>query len=119
MYPMQFYYDHILKTKYMEGIFHAHYPNYWKEKKFTKSNLSSNIDDEVEDTNITSNGKVTPLRKQRGKTNQHFPMMEICYSNTKHAIKSDVVNNLSLNYQEHVPPENKICPHSQNFLDPP
>src|ERR1700678_2357352 len=119
MYSMQFYYDHISKTKYMEEIFHAHYPNYWKEKKFMKSNLSSNIDDEVEDTNITSNGKVIPSQKQRGKMNQHFPMTEICYSNTKHVIKSDVVNNLSSNYQGHVPPKSKICPHSQNFLDPP
>src|SRR6202522_3759615 len=44
-------------------------------------------------TRIT--GKVIPSQKQRGKTNQHFPMMEICYSNTKYVIKSDVVDNLS------------------------
>src|ERR1700678_4103413 len=56
------------------------------------------------------NGKVIPSQKQRGKMNQHFPMMEICYSNTKHVIKSDVVNNLSSNYQEHVPPKKQNLP---------
>src|ERR1700678_1537910 len=105
--------------KFMEEISHAHYLNYWKERKYMKSSQSSNIDDEVEDTNTISNGKVIPSQKQRGKTNQHFPTMETCYSNTKHVIKSDVVNNLPSNYQEYVPPKNKIRPHSQNLLDPP
>src|ERR1700678_1211054 len=57
---MQSYCDLTPKTKFMEEISHAHYPNYWKEKKFTKSNQSSIIDDEVEDTNTISNGKVIP-----------------------------------------------------------
>src|SRR5271168_2899482 len=119
MYSMQSYYNHMSKTKYMEEIFHAHYPNYWKYKKFTKSNLSSNIDDEVEDTNIISNGKAIPSQKQRGKMNQRFPTMETCCNNTKYVIKFDVVNNLSSNYQEYVPSKNKICPHSHNLLDLP
>src|SRR5271155_195574 len=95
MCSMQSYCDLTPKTKFMEETSHAHYLNYWKEKKFTKLNLSSNIDDEVEDTNITSNGKVIPSQKQRGKTNQHFLMTETCYNNTKYDIKSDVVDNLS------------------------
>ena len=90
MYSMQSYYAHMSKTKYMEEIFHDHYPTYWKEKKFTKSNPSSNIDDEAEDTNTISNGKAIPSQKQRGKTNQHFPTMETCCNNIKYAIKFDV-----------------------------
>ena len=73
MYSMQSYYDPMSKTKYMEEIFHDHYANYWKEKKFTKLIPSSNIDDEAEDTNTISNGKAIPSQKQRGKTNQHNP----------------------------------------------
>ena len=83
-----------------------------------KSSQSSNIDDEVEDINTTSNGKVIPSPKQHGKMNQHFLMTETCYSNTKYVIKFDVVNNLSSNHQENVPPKNKICPHSENLLNP-
>src|SRR5271168_3838053 len=112
MYSMQSYYDHMSKMKYMEEIFHAHYPNYWKEKKFTKSNLSSNIDDEVEDTNTISNGKAIPSHKQRGKTNQRFPTMEACCNNIKYAIKFDVSNHPS----QHVPPKNEIRTHPQTVL---
>src|SRR5271155_5456597 len=97
MYSMQSYYDRTSKTKCMEAIFHAHYPNYWKEKKFMKSNPSSNIDNEVEDTNTISNGKAIPSQKQRGKTNQHFPTMETCCNNIKCAIKFDVSDYPSLN----------------------
>jgi hypothetical protein len=103
----------------MEEISHDHYLNYWKEKKYMKLSQSSNINDEVEDINTISSGKVIPSPKRHGKMNQHFLMMETCYSNTKYVIKSDVVNKLSSNYQENVPPKNKICPHSQNLLDPP
>ena len=82
-----------------------------------KSSQSSNIDDEVEDINTISNGKVIPSLKQHGKMNQHFLMTETCYSNTKYVIKSDVVNNLSLNHQEYVSLKNKIHPHSPSFFD--
>src|SRR5271155_2061059 len=115
---MQSYCDLTLKTKFMEEISHDHYPNYWKEKKYMKLSQSSNIANEVEDINTISNGKVIPSPKQHGKMNQHFLMTETCYSNTKHVIKSDVINNLSLNHEEYVPPKNKICPHSQNLLGP-
>src|SRR5271168_4466510 len=114
MYSMQSYYDLISKTKSMEKISHDLYPNYWKEKKSTKLNQSSNINDEVEDTNITSNGKVIPLPKQRGKMNQHSPMMGICYNSIKYIIKFDVSDNLSSQY---VSSKNKIHTHPQNFLD--
>src|ERR1700678_3838247 len=90
IYSMQSYYDHMSKTNYKEEISHNHYPNYWKEKKFMKSNQSSNIDDEVEDTNTISNGKIIPLQKQCGKMNQRFPTMETCCNNIKYAIKFDV-----------------------------
>src|ERR1700678_3771236 len=93
---MPSYYDLTPKTKFMEEISPDHYPNYWKEKKYMKLS-QSNIDDEVEDINTISNGKVIPSLKQHGKMNQHFPMTETCYSNTKYVIKSDVVNNLSSN----------------------
>src|ERR1700678_3892232 len=116
---MQSYCDLTPKTKFMEEIFHDHYPNYWKEKKYMKLNQSSDIDDEVEDINTISNGKDIPSLKQHGKMNQHFLMTETCYSNTKYVIKSNVVNNLSSNHQENIPSKNKICPHSQNLLDPP
>ena len=94
---MQSYCDLTPKTKYMEEISPDHYLNYWKEKKYMKSSQSSNIDDEVEDINTISNGKVIPSLKQHGKMNQHFLMTETCYSNTKYVIKSDVVNKLSSN----------------------
>ena len=82
--------------KYMEGISHDHYLNYWKEKKFMKLNqLLLNIDDEVKDTSITLNGKVIPSLKQHGKMNQHSPTMGTCYSSTKNVIKFDVSNNPS------------------------
>src|ERR1700678_2494803 len=73
---MQSYCNLTPKTKFMEKISHDHYPNYWKEKKYMKSSQSSNIDDEVEDINTTSNGKVIPSPKQHGKMNQHFLMTE-------------------------------------------
>src|SRR5271168_2900617 len=113
MYSMQSYYDCISKMKYMEEIFHAQYPNYWKKKKFMKSNLSSNIDDEVEDTNTISNGKATPSQKQRGKMNQCFPTMETCCSYIKYAIKFDVSDQPS----QHVSLKNEIHTHPQTFLD--
>src|SRR6202789_1291449 len=97
MCSMQSYCDLTPKTKFMEEISHDHYPNYWKEKKYMKSSQSSNIDDEVEDINTISNGKVIPSLKQHGKMNQHFLMTETCYNNTKYLIKSDIVNNLSSN----------------------
>src|SRR5271168_2395596 len=92
MYSMQYYYNHTLKTKYMEEISHIHYLNYWKEKKFTKSNQSLNIDDEVKDTSIISSGKAIPSLKQHGRMNQHFLTMEPCWNSTKYVIKPDVFN---------------------------
>src|ERR1700678_3220419 len=94
---MQSYCDLIPTTKYMEEISPDHYANYWKEKKYMKSSQSLNIDDEVEDINTISNGKVIPSLKQHGKMSQHFLMTETCYSNTRYVIISDVVNNLSSN----------------------
>ena len=87
---MQFYCDLTPKTKFMEEISHDHYLNYWQEKKYIKLSQSSNIGDEVEDTNTISNGKAIPSQKQRGKMNQHFPTMETCCNNIKYAIKFDV-----------------------------
>src|ERR1700677_3798271 len=97
MFFMHYYCTPIPKMKYVDEIAPDHYPNCWKEKKYMKSSQSSNIDDEVEDINTISNGKVIPSLKQHGKMNQHFLMTETCYSNTKYVIKSDVVNNLSSN----------------------
>src|SRR5271168_2839048 len=96
MYSMQFYYDLISKMKSMEEISHDLYPNYWKEKKSTKLNQSSNIDDEVKDTSIISNGKAIPSLKQHGKMNLHFLTMETCWNSTKYVIKSDIFNNLCI-----------------------
>ena len=83
-----------------------------------KLSQSLNINVEVEDTSTISDGKVIPSPKQHGKMNQRFLTTETCYNNIKHVIKFDVVNKLSSNYQKHVPPKNKIHPHSQNLLDP-
>src|ERR1700678_424234 len=116
---MQSYCDPTPKTKYMEEISPDHYPNYWKEKKYMTLNQKSNIDDEVEDINIISNGKDIPSPKQHGKMNQHFLTTETCYNNTKYVIKFNIVNNLSSNHQENVPSKNKIYPYSQNPLDLP
>src|ERR1700678_1938624 len=98
MYSMQSYYDHTLKMRYMEENFHVHYLNYWKEK-FTKSNQSLNIDNEVEDTSIILSGKAIPSLKRYGKMNPHFLTMETCWNSTKYAIKYDVFNNPSLYHQ--------------------
>src|ERR1700678_1987273 len=108
---MQSYCDLIPTTKYMEEISPDHYANYWKEKKYMKSSQSLNIDDEVKDINTISNGKVIPSPKQHGKMNQHFLMMETCYSNTKYVIKSDVVNNLSIE-------SSRICSSEKQNLSP-
>src|SRR5271168_2331125 len=113
MYSMQSYCDLTPKMKSMGETSHDPYPNYWKEKKYTKSSRSSNIDDEVEDTNTTSNGKVIPSPKQHGKTNQHFLMTETCCNNIKYAIKFEVSDHPS----QHVSPKNKINTHHQTFLD--
>src|ERR1700678_1728108 len=110
---MQSYCDLTPKTKFMEEISHDHYLNYWKEKKYMKSNLSSNIDDEVKDTNTISNGKAIPSQKQCGKTNRRFPTMETCCNNIKDTIKFDVSDHPS----QHVSPKNEIRIHPQTFLD--
>src|ERR1700678_4767991 len=113
MYSMQSYYDHTSKTKYIEEISHNPYPNYWKEKKYTRLNQSSNIDDEVEDTSTISNGKVIPSPKQHGKTNQHFLMTETCCNNIKYTIKFEVSDHPS----QHVSPKNEINTYPQTFPD--
>src|ERR1700678_8038 len=110
---MQSYCNLTPKTKFMGEVPHDHYLNYWKEKKYMKSSRSSNIDDEVEDTNTISNRKAIPSQKQRGKTNQHFPTMETWCNNIKYAIKFDVSDHPS----HHVSPKNKIRTHPQTFLN--
>src|SRR5271156_2490114 len=66
--------DHISKQKHTEETSQNPHRNYLKEKKFTKSKESSDIENEDEDTNTTSNGKDIRSPTRRGNQNRHFPM---------------------------------------------
>ena len=83
---MQPYYDLTWKMKYMEIIILDHHLNSLKEKKYTKSKIFLDIEEEDEDINTTSNGKDIQSPKQHGNRKQHFPMMVTCCHNTNNDI---------------------------------
>src|SRR5882757_8505164 len=94
----------------MARTFPYHYRTSSMEKKFMKSNLSYDTENEDADTNIWSNGKDIQSLKHRGNRKVHSPTTVTRYKLTKNAIiwfKTTTTNENARNRQR-VP---KMLPH--------